>query len=322
MSKTGPKIQSLQEANLNFMQAPELAAGTLTIGSVFLRVMVQGFLVAATQSPALIKQFLPLGSPASQVEQIGDLNTMLGRLSIDLKNAFDRLLKSLMSDVSQFVLFASTGAWSGQVVSDYASTITSFDWMLKTHISSQALKMNNYWGQAVGVVDQEWWDTAGRSGNILHKHIPDMNYWLKDSPTPEGQVNKNWFRSNATGRIYGLNYKKGGAPKNGKGGADVLQLLISYSWAQLEVLFDGALNCTYLGLAGKDQVIGVNVDGSLNVGCVSSLPIYFACGCGWGGLVNCCPAIQPDGKCPYFGHVGPCQWYGLGETGVEWMWRD
>ncbi|KAG8530597.1 uncharacterized protein KY384_004635 [Bacidia gigantensis] len=299
--------------------APELAAGTLAIRSLALRVLIQSFLVSATHSPSLIKSFLPLGSAASQVEQIGDLSSMLESITTDLKDGFDRLLKVLMGDVAQFTLFASTGAWSGQISADYAQSIKGYDFMLKTHISSQALKMNDYWGQALAEVDQEWWDTSGQSGRLTRVYDEHIEGDHDHKSPPDGQLNGNWFRSNATRRVYALNWKRGEKPENGQDAGDILKMFKAYGWAQMEVLFDGAVNCTYSGRAGSDQVIGINPDGGLNVECISSLPIYFYCN--WTDLRSCCPAYQYDGTCPYFGHVGGCKWFGLGSVGVEWMWN-
>ena len=43
---------------------------------------------------------------------------------------------------------------------------------------------------------------------------------------------------------------------------------------KLPVLFDGAYNCTLEGKAGGGLVIHVNADGTLDVSCLSVLPMY------------------------------------------------
>lgn len=60
----------------------------------------------------------------------------------------------------------------------------------------------------------------------------------------------------------------------------------------LPVLFDGAYNCTLAGRAGG-SVVSLNPDGSLDMACLSLLPMYV----GKGG----CPAgaVWVDGKCPF-----------------------
>lgn len=68
---------------------------------------------------------------------------------------------------------------------------------------------------------------------------------------------------------------------------------IEYTEANLPVLFDGAYNCTLEGKAGGSAV-NINADGSLDIACLSALPIYLAKGAP-------CPqgAVQVGGKCPF-----------------------
>ncbi len=61
--------------------------------------------------------------------------------------------------------------------------------------------------------------------------------------------------------------------------------------ADLEVLFDGAYNCTFAGLAGG-SVVGLKADNSLNVACLSVLPMLIQGDCPEG-------ATFVDGKCPF-----------------------
>lgn len=72
-----------------------------------------------------------------------------------------------------------------------------------------------------------------------------------------------------------------------------LMSFIESSAAYMPVLFDGSYNCTLAGKAGGAS-INVNDDGSLNVACLSALPIYLDDG-------TPCPdgAVQVGGKCPF-----------------------
>ena len=65
----------------------------------------------------------------------------------------------------------------------------------------------------------------------------------------------------------------------------------------MPVLFDGAYNCTFAGMAGG-FAININPEHSLDVACLSTLPIYLSHG-------SSCPdgAVWVDGKCP-FGFMG------------------
>ena len=63
--------------------------------------------------------------------------------------------------------------------------------------------------------------------------------------------------------------------------------------ASMPALFDGAYNCTYAGQAGG-SVASLNADNSLNMACMSVLPMYIDGDCPAG-------AVYVGGKCP-FGH--------------------
>ena len=64
--------------------------------------------------------------------------------------------------------------------------------------------------------------------------------------------------------------------------------------ANLPALFDGAYNCTYAGQAGG-SVVSLNADNSLNMACLSVLPMYISGSCPDG-------AVYVGKKCP-FGHT-------------------
>lgn len=68
---------------------------------------------------------------------------------------------------------------------------------------------------------------------------------------------------------------------------------IEVSNAYMPVLFDGAYNCTLEGKA-RGSTVTVNTDGSLDIACLSSLPIYLSKG-------SPCPAgaVKVGGKCPF-----------------------
>ena len=72
--------------------------------------------------------------------------------------------------------------------------------------------------------------------------------------------------------------------------------LVNNQWAPLNVLFDGGFNCTMEGHAGTSN-IKFNFDGTLNVACISQLPMLTAKGAP-------CPAPLLNNTC-MFGDV--CQ---------------
>ncbi len=74
----------------------------------------------------------------------------------------------------------------------------------------------------------------------------------------------------------------------------MLNQAVAMMEVDLPVLFDGAYNCTLAGRAGG-SVVSLNADSSLNMACLSVLPMYVNKGR--------CPAgaVWVGGKCPFGG---------------------
>lgn len=243
---------------------------------------------------------------------IGNLDTMIGRVNDGLQEGFNNLLNGIMTNVTEFTAFASSGVWSGRSTPDVFKAKVGFDDMLKTYVTSEALRANKYYAMVgsaknPGTTDQATWD------NQKYDPYPDDGI---PADRPVGPFFRNTYRSTTTGRVYLLVWNGHGvdnAPTNGHSAIESLWQLQAENWASMDVLFDGAWNCTAAGNAGKDQVLGINPDGSLNPACISRLPIYF--NCNGASAIERCPQLAPDGSCP-FGHFGGCE-DGLN---VDWMY--
>jgi len=73
----------------------------------------------------------------------------------------------------------------------------------------------------------------------------------------------------------------------------LLEYIETQSVTYMPVLFDGAYNCTLEGKAGGSAV-NVNADGTLDIACLSAVPIYLSKGS------HCPPgAVYVGGKCPF-----------------------
>lgn len=70
------------------------------------------------------------------------------------------------------------------------------------------------------------------------------------------------------------------------------------NFADPQLLFDGNYNCTAEGKAGG-FVVNPGPNGTVDVSCVSQLPMYLECG------TPCPPSTQVGGKCP-FGYTRRC----------------
>lgn len=91
-----------------------------------------------------------------------------------------------------------------------------------------------------------------------------------------------------TGRQYRF-VQQGGGPI---GANQVLDQLTSKGWANLPLLFDGAYNCTANGELNNPQLVHVNYDGTLDISCISQIPMRIPCGAP-------CPQAAADGSCPF-----------------------
>lgn len=270
-------------AQLTISKAPSVGlAVTSKALTISQSLISQAFFVGVSQAPSLVKGLLPTGTTESQIIQIGDFSSKLGDITEKLKAQFNTALETIMSDIPTFNAFAATGNWSGENDLSMPQTETSLNYMFKTYLTSEALKANQWSGIPGKVVTQEAWD-GGRWywGNAVHKPDPNNNRFAGG-----------FFRSAITGRVYSLIYKHGDRPSSGISSSDAIHSISDNGWASLETLFDGSYNCTASGKAGGSEIIGFNTDGTLNVGCVSRLPIYHHC-------YEDCPQKLPDGSCPF-----------------------
>lgn len=168
-------------------------------------------------------------------------------------------LQPIMNDVGTFIAFAGNGLFSTPLTStDDPSVYTSgYTGALDTHILSAVL--------------------AGNSISATPGSTVAAN------PCTSGPVCASSYWSPVTGRQYAF---------TGSGTSSLIQEAVATLEVDLPVLFDGAYNCTLAGRAGG-SVVSLNPDGSLDMACLSVLPMYV----GKGG----CPAgaVWVDGKCPF-----------------------
>ena len=88
---------------------------------------------------------------------------------------------------------------------------------------------------------------------------------------------------------------------SGKAAAtNVLQVIANNKLADFDFLYDGNYNCTAAGKAGG-HVLNIGDDGTLDVSCMSQLPIYLSCS----PKAECPTTVLVGGKCP-FGYDGSC----------------
>lgn len=167
-------------------------------------------------------------------------------------------LDLIMNDIGTFIAFAGNGLFSTPMTpTDEPSAYTSgYTGALDTYILSEILAQNSI---------------SATPGPIVAAN-----------PCTSGPVCSSSYWSPVTGRQYSFT------------GAKTFSLIsdaLTATEANLPVLFDGAYNCTLAGQAGG-SVVSLNADGSLNMACLSVLPMFVKSGCPPG-------AVYVDGKCPF-----------------------
>lgn len=168
-------------------------------------------------------------------------------------------LDLIMNDIGTFIAFAGNGLFSTPLTpADEPSAYSSgYTGALDTYILSEILAQNS---------------VSATPGSIV----------AANPCTSGGSVCPSSYWSPATGRQYSF---------TGSETSSLISEALTKTEVDLPVLFDGAYNCTLAGQAGG-SVVGLNADSSLNMACVSVLPMFVKSGCPAG-------AVYVDGKCPF-----------------------
>ena len=262
---------------LAFLGAPTIAVALLNLERGTPIWTAQSLLISLQQAPGAVKALMPSGDTESKFYQIGELETRLGDATNELKGMINAAIEKLMSDMPTFVKFVESGKYSGSKSYSLPNTTVGLDIALKTYLTSSAMSGNGWWaGPIIGPFEYEDFDGCLDENNVC------------TDPGGNNFTAKYW--SPDTKRAYQLNNKAGTVPPY-----QLTQDLVNNQWAPLNVLFDGAFNCTMEGHAGTNN-INFNYDGTLNVACISQLPMLTRCG-------EPCPAPMINGTCQ-FGDIG------------------
>ena len=234
------------------------ALGALQLGPSSPPVVI--FNQALQQSPNVAQAMWP-SPPNSDTDTFANLASSHLNNGASLGPILSAGLQLIMSDIGTFLAFAGNGIFStpflnGDEPTAYASGYSS---ALDTYIVSRMLESSKISATPGAILP-----TSPCSGGPLC----DSSYW-----------------SPVTGRQYTF---------RGSNAYSLISTAHSSTDADLTVLFDGAYNCTFEGLAGG-SVVSVKADNSLNLACMSVLPIYISGDCPEG-------ATYVGGKCP-FGHT-------------------
>lgn len=276
-------VVSVLAFGLAFLGAPTIAVGILTMEATNqIKYAAQALLISVSQTPGLAKAFWPSGTDDSKMVQIGQLDKQLGNATQEMANMMNTAVERIMSDMPTFVAFAENGRFSSNQSLSLPSKTDGLNYALTTYLLSETMNKNGWYTSpflgpypnAAAVESSTYPGFSCKMGpnNICTMYGDDAEYW-----------------SQSTQRVYALtNIKPNDKTRS------PLQLttdIVQNSWAALDVLFDGAYNCTADGKAGS-AAINFNLDGTLDIACISQLPVKIPCG------VTCyVPLI--NGQCPF-----------------------
>ncbi|KAL9013094.1 MAG: hypothetical protein Q9173_002193 [Seirophora scorigena] len=290
------KVQNLLlglAVGLAFLGAPSFAVRYLDIKAKWLSGAAQGFVISTQQAPNIGRALWPEGTENSQLIQTAELHLQMSNLTNQMSIMMDGGVHLLMTDITTFVNYAGAGGgrYSGPNVTNTgeATGLTvptatdALGYALKTYVLSYAMGKNHWYaGYDVGPYS----DQAEVESAFFCKFDQD-NYVCVYSG-PYGTIGPIRFWSPTTLRVYTIDRT---GPEEALQPYDMIKTINAYRWAPLDILFDGAFNCTAGGLAGSSAVT-FNFDGRLDLACISQLPMYTACGA-------MCPVALIRGECPF-----------------------
>ncbi|KAI4132357.1 MAG: hypothetical protein LQ338_000705 [Usnochroma carphineum] len=275
---------------LAFLGAPSFALQTLNIETGWLKGAVQTLVISTQQTPNVGRALWPAGTDHSQVIQTAELHMQLSNITTSMSGMMDGGVKLIMTDINTFVNYAGEkGRYSGPNVTNTGEgtgltvpqSTDAVAYALKTYLLSYSMWQN------------KWYATFDVGPYMSKDEVAQAKscQWDDDNGVCVGYEMATYW-SPGTLRIYSLACE---GPKGALSPVDMIKTINKNAWAPLDVLFDGGFNCTAENRAGGSSV-NFNYDGSLDLACVSQLPMYIQCG-------TMCPTALVNGSC-LFGDIG------------------
>lgn len=276
---------------LAFLGAPSIAVAVLGM-SLVTRTAAQVLTISLQQAPSTAKALWPTGTQNSQNTQVGNIESALGNSTNQLADMINKAVQLLMSDIPTFVHFCESGMWSGSISLSLPSKVEGLDYALRTYMTSEVMAQNGW--RATPVIGP--FETLNDVENSVAGGT-GFDCQMGNNSVCTNSVGSAFYWSRATGHVYRF-YNKDLGVYNRLTPYQVLQDTVDNNWAILEVLFDGSFNCTLAGHFG-DSVVNFNWDGTLNIACISQLPMKVQC-------TTPCPVALVDGACPFVTANNPC----------------
>lgn len=248
-------LLSALTAGLSFIAGPELSGLAGTAASA----LVKGL----QEAPSVAAAIWPSGTADSQNQQLANLDSFLSQIDSNFTAQITKGLYTIMSDVPSFNGFASSGQFSGPNNLSLPVDSDNLALGLRTFILSSAMSANKW--SAFMEDDVTMADVASSvtgSGGFDCTFGPNNICISSVDTTPV-------FYSNSTARAYSLVLDGAGPDPT-----SFLNEIVNKDWSTLELLFDGAYNCsTAPGGSGIGKPLDFFNGTALNFACMSQLPI-------------------------------------------------
>ncbi|KAF6226859.1 hypothetical protein HO133_008300 [Letharia lupina] len=275
-------------AGLPFWGIPSvLASGPQRINPDVNVAAVQAF-TQSLQNTEAVSSIL-LGSPYN-ISDYMTTETDLANMTACTGYMLQSALSLIMSDVPTFTSWAAHGLYSGPTSFNLPQPAAGITSAFTTYLVGETLSQSHF--SATPTTKTFFKEVFQHSrtctslGDVCKDHNDKAFYWSQVTQM-QYEINEPDHWVLFSGRLPVIEEVGYEATAYG------LLEYIETSNVDMSVLFDGAYDCTLEGKAGGSAV-NIDADGSLDVACLSSLPIYLSKG-------SSCPAgaVQVGGKCPF-----------------------
>ena len=242
-------------AGLSFVAGPELGgiAGTAA----------NALLTGLKDAPSVAESIWPSGTIDSQSEQLANLNGYLSQIDQNFTAQITDGLRTIMTDVPSFNGFASSGEFSGPNALSLPADAEMLALGLRTFILSSAMGANKWWASSRDDVTM-----ADVASSVPGSGGDDCSFGPNNICTDSDNVT-HVFYSNSTARAYTLIHEG-----DGPNPVTFMNDIVSKQWSTLELLFDGAYNCSTLpGGSGIGKPLSFSDGAAIDFACMSQLPI-------------------------------------------------
>ncbi|KAI9852206.1 MAG: hypothetical protein M1838_001443 [Thelocarpon superellum] len=223
---------------------------------VLMHVAVASAMTALVVAPGVVKFLFPMATTDTSTVQIADLESQLSSLTQNIVARLAPGLRIGLNDIENFVLMASTGAFSGKPAFALDEQVDGLDLGLTTFLVSVCLGNNGWEGVVATDTDVS---QIGKNGTRPQYELDCDQY------DPYGVCNAWYYDSTGQNTYTLINY---GSPKQNPYAK--LEGMFSAGWTTGQMLFANAQACISSGNYGKGLLYSTD-NATLHLECISQL---------------------------------------------------